>query len=78
MFQQIVDVDAFRVEQAAVEFRDADDLVARVGHQLGGVGANVAEALDDHPGRFAVHVQFFQGLVAHDHDAASGGLPASA
>src|ERR1700720_3953652 len=36
VFQQIVDVDALRVEQAAVELGDADDLVARVGHQFGG------------------------------------------
>src|SRR5262249_14582998 len=78
IFQKSVDIDAVRIVQAAVVFADAHNLVAGVGHQLGGVRTDVAETLDDHPRALAGHVEFLQGLVTNDHYAATGGLATAA
>ena len=47
-------------------------------HELGGVGAYVAEALHDHAAALARQAEFLDGLVAHHHHAAAGGFAASA
>ena len=73
-FQQLVDVDAVGIEQPAVLLGDADDLVAVLHHQAGGVRAHVAEALDDHPAAVDGHLQVAQALVADHHHAAAGGF----
>src|SRR5579864_1148274 len=46
-------------------------------HQLRGVGADVAEALDDDARAFALKAKLLEGLVADDHYAAAGGLTAT-
>ena len=43
-------VDAVLVVQAAADFADADDFVASLMHEQGGVGADIAEALHDDAG----------------------------
>src|SRR6202789_3324537 len=74
VFEEFGDVDAVGVEECAIVLADADDLVALVPEELGGVGAYVAEALDDDRGFGGDHVEVFEGLVGDDGDAAAGGL----
>ena len=78
VLDQRADVDAIRVVEAAVVLGDADDLVALFGEKLGGVGADVAEALNDDAAALDGHAEVLQRLVADDGDAAAGGLAASA
>ena len=66
MFDERLDVDAVRVVEAAVVLDDADDFVALFGQELGGVGADVAEALDDDAAAFDGHAEMLEGLVADD------------
>ncbi len=68
----------FGVVEAAVVLGDADDGVALFGEELGGVGADVAEALNDDAAAFDGHAEVLHRLVADDGDAAAGGLAASA
>jgi hypothetical protein len=72
------DVDAVLVVEAAVVLGDAGDGVALFGEELGGVGADVAEALDDDAAAVDGHAEVFHGLVADDGDAAASCLFASA
>ena len=74
VFDERVDVDAVGVVEAAVVLGDADDRVALFGEELGGVGADVAEALDDDAAAFDGHAEVLEGLVADDGDAAAGGF----
>src|ERR1019366_1156396 len=74
IFPQRGNVHAFAVVQAAIPFADADHLVSRLMHEDRGVGADVAEALDDHASVFARHVVLLDGFVADDHHAAAGGF----
>src|SRR5262249_36464046 len=78
MLQQAIDVDAVLVVEAAIVFSNADDLVAGVLHELGGVGAHVAKALNDHTRGFAGHLKLSEGFIAVDHHAAARGFAASA
>jgi hypothetical protein len=72
------DVDAVLVVEATVVLGDADDGVALLGEEFGGVGADVAEALDDDAAAVDGHAEVFDGFVADDGDAAAGGFFASA
>ena len=78
MHQQRVNVDSILIVETTVEFSNADDLVACLGHQFGGVRAHIAESLDDHPCAFRQHAQLARGFVANDHQTASRCLAASA
>src|SRR6202012_5180108 len=71
-------VDAIGVVEAAIVLGDADDGVALFVEELGGVGADVAKALDDDAAAVDGHAEVFHGLVADDGNAAAGGLFASA
>ena len=75
---ELVDVDAVGIVEAAVLLGDADDLVAVLHHEAGGVGADVAEALNDDAAAVDGQVEIAQALVADHHDAAAGGLDAAA
>jgi len=72
------DVDAVGVVEAAVVLGDADDGVALFVEELGGVGADVAESLNDDAGAVDGHAELLHGLVADDGDAAACGFFASA
>ena len=72
------DIEAVFVVEAAGDVREADDLVARLVHELGGHGADVAEALHDDAAARVAHAQLGEGFVAaHQHAAASGFLAAA-
>src|SRR5260370_29404079 len=77
MLDESGDVDAVLVVEAAVVFGDADDGVALFGEELGGVGADVAEALNNDAAAVDGHAKVLDSLVADDGDAAAGGLFAS-
>ncbi len=66
------------IDQAAVHLDDSNHFVAGFRHQAGGVRSHVAEALHDDAGRLGTEIELLDRLVAHDHDAASGGLAAAA
>ena len=78
VLEELGDVEAVGVEERAIVLADADDLVALVPEELGGVGADVAEALDDDRGFGGDHVEVLEGLVGDDGDAAAGGLATAA
>ena len=71
-------VDAVFIVEAAADFTDADDFVSRLGHEARGVGTDVAKTLDDDARGLAVESELFNGLLADDKDAASGGFAATA
>ena len=50
VLEELGDVDAVGVVECAVELADADDLVALLPEEIGGVGADVAESLHDDAG----------------------------
>src|SRR5579864_759016 len=77
MLQQSVNVDAGTIEQAAIVFSDANDLVACVLHELGRVGADVAKALNNHARGLTAHFKFAKSFIAVDHHAAAGGFAPS-
>ena len=74
VLEQLVNVDAVGIVEAAVFLGDADDLVAVLHHQAGGIGADVAEALNDDAAAVDGHVEIAQALVA-DHHARRGRWP---
>jgi len=78
VFDEGRNVDAVLVVEAAVVLGDADDGVALFVKELGGVGAYVAEALDDDAAAFDGHAEELHCFVADDGDAAASGLLASA
>src|SRR5579863_7718 len=78
MFAERLYVDAILVVEAAIDFENADDLVAGLCHEQRGVGADVAETLHDDTGGFFLKFQFLDGFIADDHDAAAGGFAAAA
>src|SRR5258707_2682822 len=78
IFEQILNVDAVGAGETAVVLGDANDLVSGSGHELGRLGAHVAKALNNYLGGLAVHSEFFQRFVTHDHHAAASGFAASA
>src|SRR5215472_2446797 len=78
ILEQRVDIDTARVVKPAVVFRDTHDLVSGIGHQLRRVEADVAKALDDDTRAVPRHLEFLQGFVADDHDAAACGFTAAA
>ena len=73
-----MDVDAVGIGEAAFFFGDADDLVAVLHHQAGGVRADIAEALNDDAAAIDGHVEVAQALVADHHHAAPGSLNTAA
>jgi len=73
-----VDVDAVLVVEAAVVLGDADDGVALFGEEFGGIGAYVAEALNDDAAAFDGHAEMLHGFVADNRDTAAGSFFASA
>src|SRR5208283_4877129 len=77
VFDQLVNVDAGGIVQAAIDLRHADDLVAALVHEAGSVGADVAEALNHNPAVVEGQIQIAQALVASQHHAAAGGLDAA-
>jgi hypothetical protein len=78
VLEQLVDIDAIRIVEAAVILGDADNLIAVLRQQARSIRANVAKALDDHAAAVDGHVEIAQALVAHHHHAAAGGFLASA
>jgi len=78
VFDERGDVDAIGVVESAVVLRNADDGVALFVKELGGVGADVAEALDDDSGPVDGHAEVLDGFVTDYGDAAAGGFFASA
>ena len=78
IIHQSFHVNAVRVVQTAADFGDADYFIARLMHEHSGIGANIAEALNDDAGRFAIQAELLAGLIADDHHAAAGGFAASA
>src|SRR5581483_1273973 len=78
VLDQCIDIDSVFVVKRAIDFNDANDFVTCIRHQLGGVRADVAEALHDYAGTFGLQSQFFYRLIADDHDSAAGGFAAAA
>ena len=78
VFDERGDVDAIGVVESAVVLGNADDGVALFVKELGGVGADVAEALDDDAAAVDGHAEVLDGFVTDDGDAAAGGFFASA
>src|ERR1700736_1061766 len=71
-FAQFWDVEAGFVVQTAVDVCNADDLVARFMHQVGGLRADVAKALNDDASAATLHAEFLNGFVAADHQTTAG------
>src|SRR5262249_35133287 len=71
VYELRVDIDVVLVVEPAVVFTDTHDFVAGIGHELGGVGAHVPEALNDDARVVADHVEFLQRFIADHHDAAA-------
>src|SRR5579862_2570468 len=69
-FDQSFQVDAVLVVEAATDFSDTDNFIARLVHQLRCVGADVAESLHNDAGAFAIDAELSASFVAHDHHAA--------
>ena len=78
VFDEGGDVDAVGVVEAAIVFGDADDGVALFVKEFGGVGADVAEALNDDSAAVDGHAKVFHGFIADDGDAAASGFFAAA
>src|SRR5215469_5237449 len=76
--QQRLNVNAVLVKEASADFGYADDFVSGVVHELGGIGADIAESLNDHSGAVTVDIELAASFVADDHHAAAGGFAASA
>src|SRR5208337_2942661 len=74
ILDQRANVNAIGVEEAPIVFGDANDLVALVLHELGRIGSDIPEALNNHPASVAPHVQVLEGLIADHADAAARGL----
>ncbi len=78
VFDEGGNVDAVLVVEAAVVLGDTYDGVALFVKELRGVGAYVAEALDNDAATFDRHAEVLHCFVADNGDAAAGGLLASA
>ena len=74
---QLCDIESLFVVKPAVNVRDADDFVAGFCIKSAASRADVAESLDDHTAVFALHAEFFDRLVAADHQPAPGGFLAA-
>src|SRR4029077_8778815 len=76
-FDEFGDVETAFVVESAVNICNADDFVARLVHQVGGLRADVAKTLDDNARATTLHAEFLNCLVAADHKAATGGFGAA-
>src|SRR5580704_298259 len=74
---QLRDVEAAFVVETAVDVRNADNFVARFVHQISGLRADVAKALNDDASAATLHSEFLNGFVAADHQATAGSFRAA-
>ena len=78
VFEQGGDTKPVRVQYAAVDVCNADDLIAGLVHQPRRLRAHVSASLDDDARGLPVAPETFEGLVADDHAPAPGRLAAAA
>ena len=76
-FDQTVQVDPVLVVEASTHLGDANNFVSSLMHEMGSVGADVAESLHNHAAALTRQAELLDGLVAYHHHAAAGSLAAS-
>src|ERR1700733_5880585 len=74
---QLRDVEAGFVVETAMDVRNADDLITGLVHQIGGLRADVAKALNDDASAATLHSEFLNSFVTADHQPTSGSFRAA-